>query len=605
MATITKRAHQPQRFDDLQNIFTGMGTPGIDPNTDVRILQEPLRPQQDYSRLYRSSWFMQRVADSVADAACYAWFDYAFKGVTDAESIEAFYNYMENTLKLNKKINFLDKLSNIHGGALGIILVDDGIEDYSIPVDESSIRAVRGLTVVDRYYAVPNVDFNGFYGYDDPQYFDFLGAPLFDGKQNRLQQKIHASRVIPFYGRKLDSYESSRLSYWGDSLFTPIINVWTRFVTGYSSTTTALKDFDVFVHAIDGLFEMLTSGTDEEVKINEGRIANRLRNFNRSKSTYRGMVIDKLRESADYKSRNFSGVANILEKLRDELIAASGLPPSILFSMFPAGLGATGQSESALWNSVVQKHTNLKYKEGILKLARYVALSKEGPFEGDAPTSIDIVQRDLFPQTQSQTAETRLIIAKTDEIYLRNGVLSPQEVRARFQGTEFNNDVVVAEGIAGELTSEDDEYEIEFSEGDDLSLESKPVIDRYDGVNLTPTNSMRSAARRGLALYSQGKGGSGLQPATVNWARKVASGASLTPQKVVQMRAWLARHESDRKAGWDTPGKETPGFVAMLLWFDNGSGKGRTWAERKVKELESAGSITKRQDKTKEGVSDE
>lgn len=49
------------------------------------------------------------------------------------------------------------------------------------------------------------------------------------------------------------------------------------------------------------------------------------------------------------------------------------------------------------------------------------------------------------------------------------------------------------------------------------------------------------------------------------------------------MNAWFARHAVDRKPGWSLPGKETPGYVAWLLW---GGDAGRTWAADKVRELE-------------------
>lgn len=102
-------------------------------------------------------------------------------------------------------------------------------------------------------------------------------------------------------------------------------------------------------------------------------------------------------------------------------------------------------------------------------------------------------------------------------------------------------------------------------------------------VNLKPNQAMVSAFRRGLELHKQGRSGEGLMGATVSWARRAAAGESLTPEKVRQMNAWFARHAVDRKPGWSLPGKETPGYVAWLLW---GGDAGRTWAADKVRELE-------------------
>lgn len=102
-------------------------------------------------------------------------------------------------------------------------------------------------------------------------------------------------------------------------------------------------------------------------------------------------------------------------------------------------------------------------------------------------------------------------------------------------------------------------------------------------ADLTPNRGMQGAAQRGLRLYEDGKGGDGLVPATIADARKMAERQALSEDKVRRMPAWFARHEADKRPGWDSPGEETPGFVAWLLW---GGDAGRRWAESKVRQLD-------------------
>ena len=103
-------------------------------------------------------------------------------------------------------------------------------------------------------------------------------------------------------------------------------------------------------------------------------------------------------------------------------------------------------------------------------------------------------------------------------------------------------------------------------------------------VSLKPTAGMAAACQRGLKLYEDGRGGDGLVPATISWARKIAARENMTEEKVVKMRAWHARHSVDKKAGWDKSGEETPGFVAYLLWAGE---PGRRWSEAKVAQMSS------------------
>jgi HK97 family phage prohead protease len=117
-----------------------------------------------------------------------------------------------------------------------------------------------------------------------------------------------------------------------------------------------------------------------------------------------------------------------------------------------------------------------------------------------------------------------------------------------------------------------------------------------DDVDLTPTSQMRDLARRGLDFHEEGLSGDGLAPATVTDARAIAAGEAVSPDKVVRMNAWFARHLPDLDApansdpdNDDFPG---PGAVAWYLWAGDPTdptAAGVAWSARKVSELEAEG----------------
>jgi len=98
-----------------------------------------------------------------------------------------------------------------------------------------------------------------------------------------------------------------------------------------------------------------------------------------------------------------------------------------------------------------------------------------------------------------------------------------------------------------------------------------------------------AAAAKGLEYHSEGKAGDGLQPATVREARQLADGKADT-EKVLRLRAWIARHRGD----WEgNPGNSDPqaegfpgaGAVAAYLWGvdptrADGADKVLEWATR-------------------------
>lgn len=110
-------------------------------------------------------------------------------------------------------------------------------------------------------------------------------------------------------------------------------------------------------------------------------------------------------------------------------------------------------------------------------------------------------------------------------------------------------------------------------------------MSRYASIDFAPPAGVRAAFKRGLALHAAGKSGDGLVPATVAWATRIADGADVTPEKARKGAAWHARHAVDERPGWGTPGSETPGYVAYMLW---GGAPGKSWFNKLTRQMDAA-----------------
>ena len=117
-------------------------------------------------------------------------------------------------------------------------------------------------------------------------------------------------------------------------------------------------------------------------------------------------------------------------------------------------------------------------------------------------------------------------------------------------------------------------------EGDEPTPFGKDKFALSD-VDLTPTEEMASAARRGLELRKKhGRGGTEVGVAR---ARDLSNRKTLSPSTVRRMNSFFARHEVDKEGeGW---GKDSAGWIAHLLW---GGDAAKAWAKRKDKELDKA-----------------
>lgn len=107
----------------------------------------------------------------------------------------------------------------------------------------------------------------------------------------------------------------------------------------------------------------------------------------------------------------------------------------------------------------------------------------------------------------------------------------------------------------------------------------------YRGVeiDLLPTEGMREEAARYQAWKADGREGGTAVAATR--ARQILSGDELTPETVITMAAWFARHAVDAEAEGFEPGEDgypSPGRVAWAAW---GGDPGQAWATRKRESL--------------------
>lgn len=108
----------------------------------------------------------------------------------------------------------------------------------------------------------------------------------------------------------------------------------------------------------------------------------------------------------------------------------------------------------------------------------------------------------------------------------------------------------------------------------------------YESIDFSPPDGVREECSKGVAWYEEGKGGDGLVEETVSWARRLASGESITPDKARKMRAWLARHAVDLEAEGAKPGDDgypSAGRVAWALW---GGDPAVSWSDKIVSAMD-------------------
>ena len=107
-------------------------------------------------------------------------------------------------------------------------------------------------------------------------------------------------------------------------------------------------------------------------------------------------------------------------------------------------------------------------------------------------------------------------------------------------------------------------------------------------IDLTPTAGMKEEAQRYRDWKSEGRAG-GTEVARRR-ATQILSGNELSPQVVVEMSAWFARHEVDKQAEGFSPGEDGYPSKGRVAWAAWGGDAGKSFSDPKsarIKELRS------------------
>jgi phage-related protein (TIGR01555 family) len=414
------------RADSLANVLTGMGT-SRDKSRHTTTQPIVFLAQEELENLY-GEWICRRVIDVVAEQSTRKGYKVLFGGDgAKAEEVAGIEQIIED-LYILEHFMLASKNARLYGGSVILLYIDDGREANQ-PVDKRNIRAIEGMEVLDRWQIAPVISEENLYDYSKATYYQIISGDLIQQPQ---LQKIHKDRILRFDGEWLPYRIRQRNYGWGMSSLQTIYDSFRHYWTGLNSAATVLVEFDVFVHKLRGLSTMLAAGKESDVR-------QRLVLNDMSKSIYRGYAIDAEREELDYVTRNLSGIGDVLEKLRIDIIGASQIPHTILFGESPSGLGATGRSEERDFAKFLGDYQAAHYKRPLQKLMEMIMLSKNGPTNGELPESWRISFNDLFELNEREKADVRARVAAVDGRMLQLGVLHPQEVReARYGGSEWS-----------------------------------------------------------------------------------------------------------------------------------------------------------------------
>ena len=445
-------AVRPHREDGYVNLLNKYGTKQ-DNSEAYKFEREPVIPDMQLTGLYEGNGLFSKIIDTPAEEALKHGFDLNLK----SDELNAFVEDALDDLEWEEKAATAIKWARLYGGALIVMLIDDG-RGLEEPVDWEHIRSIDELRVYERSIVQP--DYASLYQQD-------YGGKGVGNRVSKFGQpeyyyvssiygsfKVHESRCLVFRNGVLPEQTSNATYlFWGMPEYVRIRRALRETVTAHTDSVKLLERSVQAIYSMKGLASLLT--TDD----GENQVLKRLQLVDTSRGLLNSIAIDSEGEQYDFKTFQFSGVKDVIDATCNMLSALTNIPQTILFGRSPAGMNATGDSDFESYYNFVEKIQRLMLKRNLRTLLDVVF--RAGIASGDVTEepdyklefnplwSLSDTEQATVDQTKAQTA---LVKAQTAQAYVDMQALDPTEVRRRLASDE--------EFDVEDIISEDDEDDL-------------------------------------------------------------------------------------------------------------------------------------------------
>lgn len=431
------------RDSGWSNVTSGHGT-SRDRRMQTQI--KPVNATMSYGEiddLYAGDDLAAKIVDKPAEDMVRKWISLSVTsddGESDTDTSDAILqdlNRLDAMGMMRKALTW----ARAYGGALVFIGADEGggdASDLSQPLDMGRVREIKYLEVYDRF----EVDINSYYTAEDPedlQDIEKLGRPKTytintaeAGTAALATIPIHETRFLRFDGPLTARRRRNRQNGWNDSVYTRISQLLADFGISWASASFLLSDFSQAVFKMKGLGEAVSTDQGDLVLA-------RMEIMDMCRSTVRTVPIDADDEDYQRHQTPITGLPELLEIFMFRMSSAARIPATVLFGRSPAGMSATGESDLSIWYDQVGSMQETDLRPKLTHLIELVMSAAQGPTSGSIPESWEYAFNPLWQMSEKETAEAHKTQAETDQIYIENQVVTPDEIaKSRYGGEIYS-----------------------------------------------------------------------------------------------------------------------------------------------------------------------
>lgn len=429
--------------DNLVNLVSGLGTD----RAKSAHSKFSLRVYSDAELLttYRENWLAQKVVDIPAQDATREWRNWqADKGQIELLERE------EGRLNVREKVRQALMIARLYGGAA---LYIGASGDPSKPLDIERER-LNYVTVIGRQSLTagePDLDVASEY-FGQPSFYNLTTATEY--------QRIHPSRLVRFYGKKLpDNIDVGNgiNTGWGDSILAACMAPLLRTESTMANAGELVFESQVSVMKIPDLMSQVGDAGYRQ------SVLDMISLQAAGKGITKMLMIDGAQEYENH-SATFAGVPEIINSFHEEMSGASGIPLTRLFGRSTGGLNSTGEQDLRTHYDNIKAMQNLDISPAMYLLDEMIIRSALR----SRPDEVHYTWANLWYPTAKEQAEIGKITAETIKSLVDSGLFNSDALSK--SATNMLTERGIMPGLEGAMD--------EFAEEDqEITPENEPTDD--------------------------------------------------------------------------------------------------------------------------------
>lgn len=391
--------------------------------------------------------------------------------------------------ELITKINLLPTLrkavsiSKYYGGSL-VYMDFDGIDTASenllnpliLTKNELRGKKMRRLKVIEPYNLSP-----GQYNAADPlQEYYFKPRYWFV-----MGKAVDASRFLPpVQENELPTILRPAYNFFGIPLAQIVLDAVAHFTECREAEARLLTKFSLTVFKTN-LNEQIFSGGDW------AQIDNRVNNFVQYRSNDGVMLIDKESEDIDIKSTSLAGVKDIVSQAMEIVAAYFNEPVTKMWGLTPSGFN-TGESDLNNHYDHIASQQEKQLRDQIEYVLKVLQVQEWGEIDNE----ITFTFNPLSEEKEESIATVNKIKAETQQIYISNGVISPDEGRECLKAdpkSGFNN--LNEESVPEEELSEEERELLGLTEKREVLSQDEKLAEDSGGKRKRERQILKNGGR--------------------------------------------------------------------------------------------------------------